>query len=482
MKAKRAVVRAVTLAYLGLGAGAAFGGDFHVQQSVGDDANAGDGWGAGHALATIQRALDLAAANPGADTVRVASATYTERLRVGSDVTLLGGYPVAGGPHRHGRRHPTVVDGGGSGTTIIIDGVANVVVDGFVVRHGNNQAAGAAVGGGIAVTGAHGVTLRGNQIEDNQALDPDGQSGRGGGIGVGASEGVTIARNILMRNQSQAGGGLALLDHSVASVVDNRVVQNRSVYWYGGGVYAAGAALELRGNRVLANQAHGGGGVALEQCVSAALDGNLLAVNRADFDGGGLLVVDCEAAIVGNAVRFNHAGNWGGGINLREGAQAHIHNNLVSGNRADANGGGISLYDRAAASLVNNTVARNRADNGWGGGLYLHPDTQAAVVNTLLWVNGSGEGCENGNAQVCALGTAEVTYSDVQGGWAGTGNIDQDPQWLGPFDYHLRADSPCIDAGSADGAPATDLDGIPRPIGSGVDIGAYEWVLRLDLL
>ncbi len=41
------------------------------------------------------------------------------------------------------------------------------------------------------------------------------------------------------------------------------------------------------------------------------------------------------------------------------------------------------------------------------------------------------------------------------------------------FDAHLTADSPAIDAGTADGAPADDFAGSPRD--ARPDIGAYEW-------
>ncbi len=43
------------------------------------------------------------------------------------------------------------------------------------------------------------------------------------------------------------------------------------------------------------------------------------------------------------------------------------------------------------------------------------------------------------------------------------------------LDLHLLPGSPAVDAGSADLAPSTDLEGIPRPQGAGVDLGAYEW-------
>lgn len=45
-----------------------------------------------------------------------------------------------------------------------------------------------------------------------------------------------------------------------------------------------------------------------------------------------------------------------------------------------------------------------------------------------------------------------------------------------PWDLHLRRGAAPVDSGSADMAPATDRDGVPRPFGAAVDIGAYEWI------
>ncbi|UCD73891.1 MAG: hypothetical protein JSV91_08835 [Phycisphaerales bacterium] len=106
-------------------------------------------------------------------------------------------------------------------------------------------------------------------------------------------------------------------------------------------------------------------------------------------------------------------------------------------------------------------------------------------------------------------GSADITYSCVQGGWAGEGNIDADPLFIaeGRWDdngtpndpdddfwldgvYELMPGSPCIDAGNNEEVPeeiTTDYAGNPRFVddpdtvdtGFGpppiVDMGAYEF-------
>jgi len=51
-----------------------------------------------------------------------------------------------------------------------------------------------------------------------------------------------------------------------------------------------------------------------------------------------------------------------------------------------------------------------------------------------------------------------------------------DPQFLDAAngDFHLAETSPALDAGDSKHAPADDLETTPRPVGDGVDIGAYK--------
>jgi hypothetical protein len=127
------------------------------------------------------------------------------------------------------------------------------------------------------------------------------------------------------------------------------------------------------------------------------------------------------------------------------------------------------------------------------GGAIRHAGTsELVVVNSIIWGN-SSQIAEDGSVPPV------VDYSDVQGGHAGTGNIDADPMCV---DGRPQAGSPCLDAGDNNALPTDvadldddgnttepvplDLDGNPRALddptapdtGGGdcpiVDMGAYE--------
>lgn len=101
------------------------------------------------------------------------------------------------------------------------------------------------------------------------------------------------------------------------------------------------------------------------------------------------------------------------------------------------------------------------------------------LLDTIVWGNeGPALGADPDSWLV-------ASYSCIEGGevWPGEGNTNADPlfvdpgRWEGSWiggDFHLRPGSPAIDSGSCEGAPASDIEGDPRPTREGCDMGAYE--------
>ncbi|HVZ72152.1 MAG TPA: choice-of-anchor Q domain-containing protein [Polyangia bacterium] len=69
-------------------------------------------------------------------------------------------------------------------------------------------------------------------------------------------------------------------------------------------------------------------------------------------------------------------------------------------------------------------------------------------------------------------GAASGVPLAVVNGLAGNGNISAAPQFVSASDFHLGPLSPCVNAGTPNGAPKTDFDGKARD--AMPDIGAYE--------
>ena len=114
---------------------------------------------------------------------------------------------------------------------------------------------------------------------------------------------------------------------------------------------------------------------------------------------------------------------------------------------------------------MNCTVTANDATRS-GGGFYSY-GADLRLANCIVW----GDRPEAIYSEESAVA---IRYSDVQGGWEGDHNLNQDPRFR-EDGWRLFGGSPAIDSGSTNGMPETDLDGDPRPWGDGVDMGADEY-------
>ena len=168
------------------------------------------------------------------------------------------------------------------------------------------------------------------------------------------------------------------------------------------------------------------------------------------FSNGTLLLQNCTFT-------GNRAGNYGAGIDTNAGT-ATVTNCVFSGNTAsDA----AAVINFGTITLTNCTSTQNTS-----GYRALYNGGTASYTNDILYNDSGLETDAN---------AATASHCDIQGGYAGTGNINADPLFAGaPTNLHLLPGSPCLQAGTSSGAPTTDLDGNTRPTPS--SIGAYDLV------
>jgi len=104
------------------------------------------------------------------------------------------------------------------------------------------------------------------------------------------------------------------------------------------------------------------------------------------------------------------------------------------------------------------TIVDNSA--GYGGGFCCCNGSSPILVNCILW-NNTPQGI------YIFSGSVTATYSDIQEGWTGTGNINTNPQFSNPNvdNYHINHSSPCSDTGNPD-PMYNDYDGSRNDMGA----------------
>jgi parallel beta-helix repeat protein len=200
----------------------------------------------------------------------------------------------------------------------------------------------------------------------------------------------------------------------------------------------------------------------------------------------GFTIIDANAAVYCSdasptIVNCIITGNSGSGMEVQNGANPTITNCEITLN----DGPGIQMRKHAAgrkviynyASITNCLIAENGQYGIQDGIVTITNCTIVAnvlcgvssyeptVTNSIIYYNDSD------GTQIESQSNATVTYSDVQGGFTGEGNIDADPLFADAINgsFHLIAGSPCIDAGD----PATSVGSEPLPNGGRINMGAY---------
>ena len=265
---------------------------------------------------------------------------------------------------------------------------------------------------------------------------------------------------------------------------------------FGAGMAIESGTVTLKNCNFLNNTAGGSfarGGAISNFSGSLTLTNSYLNKNSTtgDFCGGGGLENEQGSVTVNNStVSQNTTAGSGGGI--ENFGTMTVTNSTIATNTSTNNSGlgGGGIYTQtgqgAQLTLINDTISGNSSTQG--GGILFFSDSIVMLRNTIVAGNGTDVA---GNPSVTSNGHNLIGNIGSSSGWVasdltGTSAQPRDPQ-LGPLQSNggpaptmaLQPTSAAIDGGddSVLGSPlnlTSDERGLSRPIGSHVDIGAYE--------
>ena len=398
-----------------------------------------DGTSWATAFSEIQDGIEAARQEFGGE-VWVAKGTYGEAranagsLRLRASVDLYGGF--VGDEAVRNQRDPaanvTIIDAAesnnGEPAASAVLGASDALLDGFVIRHGQGQD-----GAGML----------------NIAVSP------------------TVVNCTFTENVAQRfGGGVLNVDGATPVFKNCRFIKNYAGN-SGGGLGNTNAAPSIE-DCIFSDNAAGNVGGALFNVEGgdAFLTRTVFDGNSAIEGGGAIFNEGADPAITACEFYRNTTSKFAGAIFNNNGASPLVVNCVFARNNANDRGGAITTLN-SLFTAINCTFAYNTSFND--GSVLFDNASGTTIFNSVIWYNS--------DEPFFALDSVtDIRYCNIGGGFSGLGNIALEPQFTDApnDDFSLLPTSPSINAGIADGAPETDLLGIERPQGEGVDQGAYE--------
>jgi hypothetical protein len=453
------------------------GAVIYVDRSAPED---GDGQSWQTAFGRVQDALS---ASQSGDQVWVAHGLYSGTVDLRDGVGVYGGFsgnetsveqadPVANPTVFKARpstplpgppctQQPALSCSGGIAHVVTAVGV-DAVLDGFTITGGcaEDDFEG---GAGLRIESSTLVVRRCRIVRNLTQIDWPSEPIPGGGIWIGEStvlfESCEVSANASSDGtDSGSNGGGAYVSNSDATFVDCTFCRNRTgdgasfaeVHGdggWGGAIYAFGSTLKI--DRCVFRNNRTGRGASGTQVAPGGDGGH----------GGAIRTTLGQIDIRNSWFIGNMTGNAGSG-------------GECCGVGGD--GGRGSAVSGGSGQIVNSTFVDNVSGRDYPSltpSTYGAMSTGAAVTNCIVWDNTPAVG-----------GDFSATYSCIQGGAPGEGNLDDDPllldDRLAPFLF-----SPCIDAGNPNtnvSAGELDLLGNPRVVCGRIDIGAIEFQTPQD--
>jgi hypothetical protein len=339
-----------------------------------------------------------------------------------------------------------------------------------------------------------------SMIIDNCTFEGNKAGDHGGALYYSKSE-VTLKNCRFINNEGNAGGAISAYHNESVSVIENCHFENNVALDNAGAMTTGWSPNVFKNCSFINNQALYGGALVLYTESSSEIINSVFEGNHATSGSGGALSAahSSNVNIYNGAFRGNEAHINGGAIITSDNADLTAYNSLFTGNvggkTTETTSSGSAVYASSAkVTLINSTVASNYSYDDTYGAAVNNKDADLIIKNSIIWENHGPYQIRNSN------GIEEVTNSDVQGGYEGTGNMDVIPLFLDPINtsstpstggnYRLWGNSPVNNKGINTAVPSDihdidkdgdtdepisyDLGEKERVFAGVVDMGCYE--------
>ena len=294
----------------------------------------------------------------------------------------------------------------------------------------------------------------------------------GGALRIFGCNDVEIGNSTLYCNFSREHGGALNAENSKVVMHDCDIHNNLTYseidtiyFMYGGALRFLKCEVDITTTDFSHNIGQGaiGGALSLDSC-AANIDRCKFEYNYG-INGGGLYLIrsnDLECRITNSLFANNISGHFGGGLAISDSSPLISNLTVVNNHSIGVNCGGIFFYQNSSPVLWNCIVYGNTNESTSEKPVQMWTWTfegyQPSFYNCLVQY-----GLENiSNNEVISI------YEDC---------LDEDPLFVDSEhdNFHLSANSPCINAGYTFETEGLDLDGNWRVCGDRIDIGAYEY-------
>lgn len=379
--------------------------------------------------------------------------------------------------------HEIANDGG---AIYCADGAKPVIANNVFSKNQTSIGRGAA----IAMHGhCSGEIINSVFLDNTTGMNDSMRSSDGGAVSIFDRSHPRIADNIFIRNRalsSNDGGALFVALWSAPKIeknmfVDNSAGDDASGVFVGGQEHRYGKPKDplpdgedyfftISKNVFVGNAHHGWNPSTLK----VTMESRGLIVNNILAHNARFSVENSEAAIINNTV----LGKVTLGDETDERRATHIANNIFWGPLVSVSPTKVQYCNlRDSFQGIGNISEEPAFVNDHRSMVALSSFYESARFETGFYVTAKQLNNESlANRVVRAGDHWSVVKSSEANHLTVWGNVSGEPSLLVLPSYRLQPESPCINRGSMEKAPDTDINGDNRPVGNGVDIGADEFM------